>query len=127
MQTLQPSVIVVEPRPRWTPELQRQFLGESVRVRQCVTFADLRQLADGRSVVVLDLDAAPADVLQFLGRCLRRRRTICTIALGSPQTAELEWMLRDLGTLEFVVDIPTGKRLAHLCRRQWTLDGRKPQ
>ena len=52
---------------------------------------------------------------------------ICTITLGSPQTAELEWMLRDLGTLEFAVDIPTGKRLANLCRRQWTLDGRKSQ
>ena len=124
MQTVEPSIIVVEPRPRWTPELQRQFLGESVRVRQCATFTNLRILAEGCSVVVLDLDAAPADVLQFLGRCVRRSHPICTITLGSPQTAELEWMLRDLGTLEFAVDIPTGKRLANLCRRQWTVDGR---
>jgi hypothetical protein len=124
MKSLQPSVIVMEPRPRWTPELQRQFLGESVRVRQCATFTDLWKLAEECSVVVLDLDAAPAGVLQFLGRCASRRHSICTITLGSPQTAELEWMLRDLGTLEFAVNIPTGKRLAHLCRRQWTVDGR---
>lgn len=124
MQNSQPGIVVVEPRPRWTPELQRQFLGEDVRVRQCVTFASLRKLASDYAVVVLDLDHAPAEVLQFLGQQVGRQRRFNAITLASARTAELEWTTRDLGAVDFLVDIPTGERLAYLCRRQWTVDGR---
>lgn len=119
----EPNVVVVEPKPRWTPELQRQFVGDRVHVRQCVRLGDAGKLAGEGCVLVLDFDAAPADCLQFLGRRVGNGRYIPSIVIGSPSTAALEWTARDLGALAFLVETPPGAALARLCRRQWTLGG----
>ena len=39
------TIVIFEARPRWEPELQRQFLGEPVRVRGCRTWSELSSLA----------------------------------------------------------------------------------
>ena len=121
----QRNVIVVEQRPRWTPELRRQFVGRNVRVRQRIRIVDLKQvnITDDFCVLVLDFDAAPADCLQFLGREACSLRRVTTIVIGSADAASLEWTIRDLGALAFLARAPRGDELARLCRRQWTDDG----
>ena len=130
------TVIVFEKRPRWAPELQRQFDDdEDVRVRACNSTADLERMQaeteddragdwagepSGVRVAVLDFDAAPAECLQYLGRRIGRRLDCPSIVIGSPRTAALEWSVRELGAVEFVVDFISGERLASLCRRQWS-------
>ena len=118
----QRNVIVVELRPRWTPELRRQFAGKNVRVRQCVRFVDLKQVnvTDDFCVLVLDFDAAPADCLRFLSHEVCGPRRLRTIVIGSADAAPLEWTIRDLGALDFLAGPPRGDELARLCRRQWT-------
>jgi DNA-binding NtrC family response regulator len=121
----QRNVIVVEPRPRWTTELRRQFAENNVRVRQRVRIVDLNQvnMTGDFCVLVLDFDAAPADCLQFLGREVCRPRRIATIVIGSADAAALEWTIRDLGALDFFARAPRGDELARLCRRQWMEGG----
>lgn len=129
------TVIVFEKRPRWAPELQRQFDDEDVRVRACNSTVDLERMQVGTDDVyagaragapsgvcvgVLDFDAAPAECLQYLGRRIGRRLDCPSIVIGSPRTVALEWSVRELGAVEFVVDAISGERLARLCRRQWS-------
>jgi DNA-binding NtrC family response regulator len=115
------TIVVFEKRPRWAPELERQFLDQGVRVRACRMTADiLPRLARSRSVAVLDLEAGAADCLQFLGRVVGRTPFVPAIVIGSARTAELEWPTRELGAVDFVFDSVSGEELAALCRRQWT-------
>ena len=118
-----PGIIVMERRPRWTPELQRQFVDEDVRVRSCRRTADIeRMLGDApRSILVLDLDAGPAECLQFLGRLIGRACSPPIIAIGPERLAELEWQMRELGVLAFLPGTVSGEELAGLCQRQWGL------
>jgi len=118
MQTL--VIIVFEKQPRWTPELQRQFASEAVDVVGCSTSGDFERRCVNSSVGVVDVDAAPQDCLQLLGRLARTGEFPPIIAIGSEQTAALEWPLREFGVLEFAVDRPTGDHLARLCSRQWS-------
>lgn len=115
------TVIVYERRPRWAPELQRQFAREDVQVRSCRSTADLTAAAESIAggLIVLDLDASPGDCLQFLGRHTGRSSGEAVIAVGSKHTAELEWPLRELGAVEVLFDSATGENLARVCRRQW--------
>ena len=116
-----PGVIVLERRPRWTPELQRQFADEEVRVRSCRRVADMGPMFDGapQCVLVLDLDAGAADCLQFLGRRIGRVSSSPIIAIGPGRLAGLEWPVRELGVLAFLPGSISGEELADLCRRQW--------
>ncbi len=108
------SVAVFERRPWWTPELQRQFCDVPVAIRGCRSAADALR-AD---VAVLQLGAAPADVLH----CLARRRTAgCdrgVIVVAESELSDLEWGVRELGADAFVGGQIAGEDLARLCRRQ---------
>ena len=117
-----PSVTVCEKSARWVPELQRQFAAEQIRVRGCRRTAELRRLAASADVIVIDFDSDPAGCLQFLGGLADHRPVGPMIVIGSPQTAALEWIVRDLGALDFFPEAPAGHVLADLCRRQWTLE-----
>jgi hypothetical protein len=121
MQT--PIVLVFEKKPRWLPELQRQFRDESVHVGGCFAAGDFKQrLRNGApNVAVMDVDAAPAECLQLLGHLSGQSRLPPLIAVGSPLTAPLEWSLRELGVLEFATEFRGGAELARLCRRQWNV------
>ena len=123
----EPTVFVFETKPRWTPELQRQFNDEDIRVRNCPSTSELVTLLESCTVsgdttpafvVVLDFAAGAAECLQFLGRLISRAGPWPIIVIGSSRTAELEWSVRELGALEFVVDYISGEDLARLCRRQ---------
>lgn len=116
---LRPEILIFEKKPRWTPELQRQFADEPVRVRLCPGIPALRQAlqsAAGRVLVVMDLESGPAECLQFLGRLLPARRWP-VLVVASKRTADLEWAVRELGVVQFVPQPISGKRLATVCRR----------
>jgi DNA-binding response OmpR family regulator len=110
------NVVVCEKRPRWTPELQREFHNEAVRVRCCRSANEvertLRQL--NADLLLLDLEVGPGACLQLLGAAARR---VTTIVVGSRQTAELEWSMRELGAATFLPETLPGHELAHLCRK----------
>ena len=121
------SVLVYETSPRWTPELQRQFDGEDVRVRACGTIqrvseriAELDQLTDvvPGGVIILDLETNPADCLQFLGATAELYDNWSKIVISSERLAELEWSARELGAIGFFSEFVSGRELSRLCRRQ---------
>lgn len=115
-----PHVIIYEQRPRLTPEMQRQFLDDNLRIHTCTNLRDIPSLvqASSQSLLLLDLDADPAGCLQLLGRYIGEM-PLPIICVGSSASAELEWMVRELGALEFLVGPVSGELLANLCRRQW--------
>lgn len=124
MQPLTSSIIVLEGRPRWTPELERQCPPSAVadvRVLECRTTTDVarrvRETGGGPVVVVMQLDASPAACLQFLARRLNGPERIPVIGLGSNAADPLEWLARDLGMNEYLnIDVP-GEDLARICRK----------
>jgi len=115
------TVVVFEKRPRWTPELQRQFLGQEVHVRMCRSLADIEQILDviPSSVVIVELDAAEDRLLPFLARLLGRVPSVVVIAVVSPRLANLEWLVREFGVIACINNSTTGGELAKLCNRQW--------
>lgn len=120
----EPAVLVFEKRPRWTPELRRQFADENVRVRGCRSTRDVEALLCELPVcvVVFDFDAAPADALQFLGRMMDSPSPAPIVVVGSKHSAGLEWSIRELGAAAFLRECYSGSELAQLCRRQLAID-----
>lgn len=153
-------IVVLEKRPRWTPELSRQFADATVdrfedhlrqeedrpqpsaesRLIPCVTnpwaidqcskirirasrsVAEVRRLLveqepHDKMLVVLDLEIGPADTLQLLGRFTNHPRPVSIVVMASRTTADLEWVMRELGVLDFYGEPPSGEELAHTCRR----------
>ena len=109
------TIVVFESRPRWEPELQRQFLDDPVRVRGCRTWSELSsQVAD---VIVIELPSDAAGCLQWLGTFMARPRMTPVIVICSMDSADLEWPLRDAGVREVIVGELDGERLARSCRR----------
>lgn len=122
-QSSETTVLVFEKKPCWTPELQRQFLDGSVTVRSCRSTRDLTALVNEfpESPVVIDLEAGTADCLQWLTSFVPHGDRPIVLVVGSHQTADLEWPLREAGATEFFPDHLTGDQLAHWCRRQWSV------
>jgi DNA-binding NtrC family response regulator len=117
-----PTAIVFEQRPRWAPELERQFADEGVRVIACRSLTDVaeRSARTPVGVILLDLQDAAADCLRFLGRRVSDAVALPVLIVGSDQTADLEWPVRDLGALAFFATKIPGDEMASLCRRQWS-------
>lgn len=117
----EPAVLVFEKRPRWAPELRRQFADENVRIRGCRSTGDAAVILreSPLCVVVIDFEAAPADSLQFLGRMMDGLSPAPVVVVGSKQSAELEWSIRELGAAAFLRECYSGSELAQLCRRQF--------
>lgn len=124
------TAAIFEGERRWEPELQRQFPadsgGRSIRIRACRRIREIPALlADAQSrVILLDMDAAPADCLQYLGRHVGRGDHPPTIVVVSAETAGLEWLLRELGAMAVVPRTTSGEEMAKLCRRLWNLKQR---
>ncbi len=112
------SVVVVERRPRWAPELRRQFSADEIPVRAARSFDDglARTTFDGLLVVDLAVDLEAC--LEHLGRQRGCANAIHVIALVDDRTAELEWTLRELGAKAVLPNTTTGERLASVCRRR---------
>jgi len=112
---------VFEKRPRWAPELERQFANEAVRIVACRSLRDVadRSATVTRGVIVLDLAAAAAECLRFLGGRLGDAAALPVFVVGSERTAALEWPVRELRATAFFSRTIPGHELADLCRRQW--------
>ncbi len=115
------TIAVFESRPRWEPELQRQFRDESVRVRGCRTWNEVSAFAfpPTADALVIELPDDLADCLQWLSKLVAPPRVPPVIVLCSVEIAELEWTLRDVGVQEVLVGDLTGEALARTCRRLW--------
>lgn len=113
------TIVVFESRPRWEPELQRQFRDESVRVRGCRTWSELSAFAfpPTAEVLIIDLPDDMTECLQWLSKLVAQPQTPTVIALSSPQAADLEWALRDAGAREVLIGDLSGEQLARICRR----------
>ena len=70
-------------------------------------------------VVVVEIADNAASCLQWITSLAARPQVPTVIALCSPESAELEWSLRDAGVREVLIDEQSGERLARCCRRFW--------
>ena len=113
-------ILVLESAPDFTPELQRQFLSDDVRVQHCTRPADVLERVSGRDriVVVLPFGSREAECMQLLAKLFVLPNAVSSIVIGSPETAELEGPVKELGATVFLAERPTGHRLASACRRQ---------
>lgn len=114
MATPDREIVVFERAAWWGPELRRQFPSAVIPIRECRRMTDVA-VGDGRlSILVLVIDAAPAECLTWLA-LQSNRATI--VALVSRELRPLEWALREAGVLAVVSDEISGQALAQWCRR----------
>jgi len=116
------SILILEHGRRWTPELQRQFADEDVAVRGCRAAADMSVVyaAGERSLAIVDLVSAAAQSRAFFSALVDRGTHSPVIAIGSPGAAELEWVVRELGSDLFLPESVQGEDLAAACRKFWS-------
>jgi len=112
------GIVVFEKQPFWGPELKRQFSKQRFLVRECRAISDLQSNADSlfHSILLLSLDAAPADCLAWMSRQVQGNSPTF-IVVASPELMDLEWPIREAGAAAFVHDEIAGDRLARICRR----------
>jgi len=112
-------IAVLEKRPRWAPELQRQLLDRAIPVRACRSIRDLAEHVrnclreQGRAVAVLDFDFSPGEVLYLV--CALRNAGASSVVIGEPGCRALEPSLRELGVTAFHTLPLAGQRLAQEC------------
>lgn len=113
------TIVVFESRPRWEPELQRQFRNESVLVRGSRTFGELSAFAFPpiADVLIIDLPEELTECLQWLSKLVAPPQVPPMIVLCSSEAIDLEWTLRDVGVREVLVGSLSGEQLARTCRR----------
>lgn len=118
---LTPTILIFERRPRWVPELERQFFGQDVRIRGCATLPDLetRLTFNPRGLCLVELDADPAECLQHLGRLMLRAPSPKIIVTATRVFRGLEWAVRELGVITFLEEPIPGDEMAAWCRRQF--------
>jgi hypothetical protein len=118
LHTRRAAIAVLEREPYWAPELQRQLGDDGVYIRACVNSDDVdRVFAEWpRSLAVIDLDAAPAAILGWLGK-QTGRASRPVLLFASTAMAELEPIARELGATSFQTDVISGRELAIRCRR----------
>jgi DNA-binding response OmpR family regulator len=122
-EAVRPTAVVFEKRPRWGPELKRQFENENVRVVECRSLGDVTERSTDvqQGVVLLDLAFKTVECLRFLGRGLNDGAALPVFVVGSTRLAALEWSVRDLGAAAFFAKAIPGHEMAELCRRQINL------
>lgn len=115
-----PGILVYERRPRWEAALKRQQSPQYVFIRGCRTPASIREQLTERpgSVLVLDLDAGPADCLRLAGAVTVNRLQASPIMIAATTMSELEWPARELGVIDFLPDTIRSDQLFRLCLRQ---------
>jgi DNA-binding NtrC family response regulator len=107
---------VFEREPFLAPELQRRFRNADVAVRSCRLASEVNA-AKGVRVVVLDMEAAPEEVLRELARLSTRDDAPAAIVIASAALQEAEWAVRELGAAGFLDGFVGGERLARQCGR----------
>lgn len=118
MKTLRSKIVVFEKKPRWTPELKRQFQSTGIHVRGVVGLTEtmLQQPQADDALLVIVLEDAEEHCLQFLGRLAITTAAPPAIVVAGPETMNMEWTIRELGAADVVNDGVTGEEMAALCR-----------
>jgi DNA-binding NtrC family response regulator len=116
---LAPAVIVFEKSPKWESELKRRMGGRQLLVRPCRSGADVVNLCRQTpgSVVVIDLSSVAAEGWRLLEGLAQSQFRVFPVAISGRDTAEMEWLARELGAVDFVFDTIGGGVLADICRR----------
>lgn len=131
MSDIRRTIVVMEARPRWEPELQRQFIDQPVRVRGCRTWSQVVSacVSDKTAIssrqpevdlLVADLISQESSVWEWLREFASQPKRPIAIAICSEQWSEAEWTLRDAGIRDVLVGDCSGDQLAHCCRRMWS-------
>lgn len=126
------TIVVIEARPRWEPELQRQFIDQPVRVRGCRSWSQVAAacVSDKTAtyvrqpevdLFVADLARQESSIWEWLREFASQPERPSTIAICSEQWSEAEWALRDAGIRDVLIGNCSGEQLAHCCRRMWSL------
>lgn len=117
LQTPSSALAVFEREAYWAPLLQRQLQGE-VALRACTRLSTLEEwLAEWpRGVALVELDAAPAAILTWLGRRLHQPACRPVLVLGSSAMSELEPLVRELGAAAFHPPTVPCRILLRQCR-----------
>ncbi len=125
---LTPTLLIFESRPRWVPELERQFIGQNVRVRGCGSLSILeeRLMQTANNVVILEWEAAPANGLETLAGLMTRIPSPTILVTATAAYRELEWPVRELGAVAFLEEPISGEEMAAYCRRQFHPCNAKP-
>ena len=113
------SIVVFEKRPRWVPELRRQFADEAVRVVSCGTLASVIESCRGRSsecVLILHGEVSPGEILRLLGQ-IEADQVSGIIVLGDARMEVLEPSLRELGATSFHLEPVEPQRLMRELRQ----------
>lgn len=71
----------------------------------------------GVCVVIVVLDAAPADCLRWIGRQAETVQSSPIVVIASTEYAELEWTIREAGASAFLNDEVGGQEVARICSR----------
>lgn len=113
------TILVCEPEPYWTPELQRQFLGSQIAVRGCRKWSEMTELSRSceGAVRLVDFPAVAADCLAGMAGEIFRADHPPLLLLIDAGTEELEWTLRDGGADAVLSDRIAAKDLVQICRR----------
>jgi hypothetical protein len=113
------AILVCEPEPYWTPELQRRFLGTQITVRGCRKWSELETLSRsyGRAVRLVDFHAVAVDCLPGMAREADSAAPQPLLLLVDAETAELEWVLREGGAGAVLSDRIPADDLVQICRR----------
>ena len=114
-------IALLEAKPRWGPELQRQFLRSAIEIRECRTIDDLFRtpIQAPAGLFLVDLDSFIEDLLaEFTSKQGRNSAPWPVVGIASESLAPFEWILRDAGLAEFLPSTMTGEELSRVCRRQ---------
>lgn len=117
--SLPPVVLVLETAPRWSPELQRQFLREPISVRQRTRADEVRVLCASGAVglLVVNLDSREEIMLHVLKEVGQSRHVPCVV-VAPAENRMLEWAVRELGIEGFHLEPLPGNVLADRIRRR---------
>ena len=112
------QVFVVEPQPRWGPELKRQFLNRTdVRIRELSRLAEAAGHVPQPDLIVLDAAVGAAEAARFLVARTTEQAAVPVVYVESPEADRLEWVLREMGAVSIQPHRVTGDELARLISR----------
>lgn len=119
------SVIVLEQATRFRRELEIEWSRQAVtgtgdfvvgEIESATSVAEVESWANSNrtGVVVVDLAVGQPDVLRLLERW---DRDWPVVVVGPPETAELEWPLRELGATAVLFEPVNPSQLLTMCQR----------
>jgi|GEM_PF-4224697 len=118
---IESKIIVCEASPRWGSELQRQFLSDRVDVKVFSLDTTLQkrvaQISEQIATIVVNAKGRVVSSFQFVSR-LGDIPHIPIVFLVLPEAdAALEWVFRDVGAVNVLVEPFRASELAKCCQK----------